>query len=93
MRPCGVNFNKNDRSRIDMNALNLWGIAVISDNFICFGILHFMSSYSTRYARFDATLTWPKQKNEQWYHLSKRTHVVPSLLPHGFLPWPNSGQS
>ena len=93
MRPCGVNFNKNDRSRIDMNALNLWCIAAISDNFIFFGILHFMSSYSTICARFDDTLSWPKQKNKQWCHLSKRTHVVPSWLPHGFLHWSNRGQS
>ena len=40
-----------------MNALEFWGIAEISDTFICFGVLNFMLSYSTRRARFDATLS------------------------------------
>ena len=55
-RSFGVSFNKKDRFRIYLNALNLWGIAEIGDTFICFGILPFMSSYSTRRARLDIIL-------------------------------------
>ena len=56
-RPCGDSFNENDRSKIYLTDLILLGIAEIGDNFICFGMLHFMSSYSTGRARFDATLS------------------------------------
>ena len=36
-RSCGVNFNENDRSSIDLNAFDLWGIAAIGDTFIFVG--------------------------------------------------------
>ena len=55
-RPCGISFNKNDRSRIDLNALELWGIAEIGNTFVCFGILPLMSSYNTRRAHFYSNL-------------------------------------
>ena len=39
-----------------MNALDFWGIVEIGYTLICFGILPFISSYSTKRACFDATL-------------------------------------
>ena len=36
-RPCGVNFNENDKSNIDLNAFDLWGIAAIGETFIFVG--------------------------------------------------------
>ena len=77
-RPCGVSFNGNYRSRIDMNAIKLWGIEEISDIFICFGILHLCRHIVPDVNVLMPPCLWPEQKNEQWCHLPKRTHVVPS---------------
>ena len=38
-RPFGVNFNENDRSSIDLNYFDLWGVAAIGETFIFVGKL------------------------------------------------------
>ena len=38
-RPCGVSFNENDISSIDINTFDLWGVATIGETLICAGKL------------------------------------------------------
>ncbi len=45
-----VNHKEKERSRIDWNAFDLWGIAAIGDTFICGGGVFLMSSHKTIFA-------------------------------------------
>ena len=91
-RPGGVTFNENYISSIDLNALDLCGIAVIGESFIFFG-----KSPLKIYSIPDMLGLIPlflliQQRNEKLLLLLKLTRGDPSSLPYEFLPWSNFGQ-
>ena len=76
-RPCGVDFNENDKSSIDLNDFDLWGIAAIGETFIFVG-----KSPLKLFSIPDVPGSMPlflflQQRNEQFLLLPKLTRGDP----------------